>query len=150
MGKYTDLTIEYSEEINCHHNYASFEHHFGKDVWVHRKGATRAQKGELAVIPGAMGSFSYVVEGLGNAESYNTSSHGAGRLFSRKSAMQNISAEEVMVDLNKAGVVLGKHNKKDVAEESRFAYKNIDEVMENQKDLVKPIKKLKTIGVVKG
>ena len=150
VGKYTGLTVEYSSEINCHHNYASYEKHFGKKVWVHRKGAIRAKKNELAVIPGAMGSYSYVVEGLGNAESFNTSSHGAGRLYSRKGAMQTFTAEEVMVDLNKAGVVLGKHNKKDVAEESRFAYKNIDEVMDNQKDLVRPIKKLKTVGVVKG
>ena len=150
IGKHTDISIEYTDEINCHHNYASLEHHYGKDVWVHRKGATRAEKGELAVIPGAMGSFSYVAEGLGNAESYNTSSHGAGRRYSRKAAMQNFTVEEVINDLNTAGVVLGKHSKKDVPEESRFAYKNIDEVMGNQKDLVKPVKKLKTIGVVKG
>jgi len=144
------MPIEYTDEINCHHNYASFERHQGKDVWLHRKGATRAEKGELAVIPGAMGSYSYVVEGLGNSESFNTSSHGAGRLYSRKAAMQEFTVEQVMSDLNRAGVVLGKHNKKDVPEESRFAYKNIDEVMENQKDLVTPVKRLKTIGVVKG
>lgn len=150
VGKYTDYNIEYTTEINCHHNYAALEHHFGKNVWVHRKGAIRARLGELAVIPGAMGSYSYVVEGLGNDMSFHTSSHGAGRKYSRKGAMQAFTTEEVMVDLNKQGVVLGKHNKNDVAEESRFAYKNIDEVMENQKDLVKPIKKLKTIGVVKG
>ncbi|MDF2873151.1 MAG: rtcB, partial [Anaerocolumna sp.] len=114
------------------------------------KGATRAREGELAVIPGAMGSYSYVVEGLGNEMSFHSSSHGAGRRYSRKGAMENFTAEEVMVDLQKQGVVLGKHNKKDVAEESRFAYKDIDEVMENQKDLVKPVKRLKTVGVVKG
>lgn len=150
IGKYTDYTIEYSQEINCHHNYAALETHYGKEVWVHRKGATRAQQGELGVIPGAMGSYSYLVEGLGNPESFNSSSHGAGRQYSRKAAMQAFSTEEVMVDLAKTGVVLGKHSKRDVAEESRFAYKNIDEVMENQKDLVRPIKKLRTVGVVKG
>lgn len=150
IGKYTSLNIEYTMEINCHHNYASLEHHYGENVWVHRKGATRAREGELAVIPGAMGSYSYVVEGLGNEMSFHSSSHGAGRRYSRKGAMAQFSAEEVMVDLQKQGVVLGKANKKDVAEESRFAYKDIDEVMENQKDLVKPIKQLKTIGVVKG
>ncbi|WOO39077.1 RtcB family protein [Anaerocolumna sp. AGMB13020] len=150
MGKYTNLTLEYNMEINCHHNYASLEQHYGKEVWVHRKGATRAREGELAVIPGAMGSYSYVVEGLGNEMSFHSSSHGAGRRYSRKGAMENFTAEEVMVDLQKQGVVLGKHNKKDVAEESRFAYKDIDEVMENQKDLVKPVKRLKTVGVVKG
>ena len=150
IGRHTDLNIEYTGDINCHHNYAALERHYGKDVWVHRKGAVRAEKGEQAVIPGAMGSYSYVVEGLGNSESYNSSSHGAGRRYSRKGARQSFTVEEVMADLNKSGVVLGKHNKKDVAEESRFAYKDIDWVMANQTDLVKPVKKLKTIGVVKG
>jgi len=150
IGKFTDLCIEYGEEINCHHNYASIEHHYGKNVWVHRKGATRAREGELAVVPGAMGSYSYVVEGLGNEMSFKSSSHGAGRRYSRKAAMQNFSTETVMLDLKNQGVVLGKHNKNDVAEESRFAYKDIDEVMENQSELVKPVKRLKTIGVVKG
>jgi len=150
VGKYTDISFNYTDEINCHHNYAAIEHHFNKNVWVHRKGATRARAGELAVIPGAMGSYSYVVEGLGEETSFCSSSHGAGRKYSRKGAMQRFSAEEVIVDLKERGVILGKQNKKDIAEESRFAYKDIDEVMENQKDLVKPIKRLKTIGVVKG
>ena len=150
IGKYTSLDLDYDTEINCHHNYAAIEHHYGKNVWVHRKGATRARKGELAVIPGAMGSYSYIVEGLGNDMSFHSSSHGAGRRFSRKGAMQNFSSEEVMIDLQKQGVILGKHNKNDVAEESRFAYKDINEVMENQNDLVKPVKRMKTIGVVKG
>lgn len=150
MTKHTEITIEYTTEINCHHNYASLEHHYKKDVWVHRKGATRARLGEQTVIPGAMGSYSYIVEGLGNEMSFCSSSHGAGRRYSRKGAMDAFTTEEVMVDLKNQGVVLGKHNKKDVAEESRFAYKDIDEVMEHQKDLVKPVKRLKTIGVVKG
>jgi len=150
IGKHTDISFNYTDEINCHHNYAAIEHHYNENVWVHRKGATRARAGELAVIPGAMGSYSYVVEGLGEEMSFCSSSHGAGRKFSRRGAMQNFSTEEVIVDLKKQGIVLGKHNKNDVAEESRFAYKDIDEVMENQKDLVKPVKKLKTIGVVKG
>ena len=150
IGKHTTISFSYTDEINCHHNYAALECHYGKDVWVHRKGATRALNGELAVIPGAMGSSSYVVVGLGNEKSFHSSSHGAGRRYSRKGAMQNFSADEVMADLDRQGVVLGKHNKKDVAEESRFAYKDIDEVMEYQQDLVRPVKKLQTIGVVKG
>ncbi len=150
IGKYTNIQFHYTEEINCHHNYAAIEHHYGRNVWVHRKGATRARAGELAVIPGAMGSYSYVVEGLGDEMSFCSSSHGAGRQYSRKGAMERFSAEEVILDLKEQGVVLGKHYKADVAEESRFAYKDIDMVMENQKDLVKPIKRLKTIGVVKG
>ncbi len=150
ITKFTDIKYSYTLEINCHHNYAAMEHHYGKNVWVHRKGAIRARKGDMGIIPGAMGSYSYIVEGLGNEMSFHSSSHGAGRLYSRTAAMANFSTEEVMLDLKESGVVLGKHNKKDVADESRFAYKNIDEVMENQKDLVKPIKRLKTIGVVKG
>lgn len=150
VQKHAGITVEFKGKINCHHNYAALENHFGKNVWVHRKGATRAREGELAVIPGAMGSFSYVVRGLGNADSFYTSSHGAGRKYSRKGAMEAFTCEKVMVDLKQQGVILGKRSKADVAEESRFAYKDIDEVMENQKDIVTPIKKLKTVGVVKG
>lgn len=150
IGKYTDLHLAFTEEINCHHNYAALENHYGENVWVHRKGATRAREGELAVIPGAMGSFSYIVRGKGNSESFCSSSHGAGRRYSRKGAMSAFSCEEVIKDLREKQVILGKRNKSDVAEESRFAYKDIDEVMKNQSDLVEPVKKLHTVGVVKG
>lgn len=142
--------MEFGEEVNCHHNYASLENHYGANVWVHRKGAVRVREGEKAVIPGAMGSYSYVVEGKGNSESFCTSSHGAGRSYSRSGAMQAFSVETVMVDLKEQGVVLGKRRKNDVPEECRFAYKDIDQVMEQQMDLVTPLKKLKTVGVVKG
>lgn len=108
------------------------------------------REGEIAVIPGAMGSYSYVVEGLGNPESFCSSSHGAGRAYSRKGAMEAFSTEQVILDLREQQVVLGKRKKNDVAEECRFAYKDIDMVMEQQKDLVKPVRKLKTVGVVKG
>lgn len=147
---FTRLQTEFSTRINCHHNYAAIEHHYDSDVWVHRKGATRARAGELAVIPGAMGSYSYVVEGLGNPESFCTSSHGAGRLYSRKGAMEKFSVQTVMDDLEAQGVVLGKHSRQDVAEESRFAYKDIDQVMAHQDDCVRPVKRLKTVAVVKG
>lgn len=150
IGKYTEFSLECSGDINCHHNYAALETHYGEEVWVHRKGAVRAENGELAVIPGAMGSYSYVVMGKGNPESFCSSSHGAGRLYSRKGAMEAFSCEEVILDLRKQGVVLGKKGKSDVAEESRFAYKDIDIVMKNQTDLVVPVKRLKTVGVVKG
>lgn len=150
IGKYTSLELEFTEEINCHHNYAALENHYGENVWVHRKGATRAREGELAVIPGAMGSYSYVVRGKGNPESFCSSSHGAGRRYSRKGAMNAFTCEEVIKDLREKNVVLGKRNKSDVAEESRFAYKDIDEVMANQRDLVELVKRLRTVGVVKG
>ena len=150
IEKHTGHTVEFGQEINCHHNYASLENHYDENVWVHRKGATRVREGEMAVIPGAMGSYSYVVEGKGNRESFCTSSHGAGRSYSRSRAMQAFSIEQVMVDLKEQGIVLGKRKKNDVAEECRFAYKNIDQVMMQQQDMVTSVRKLKTVGVVKG
>ena len=150
IEKNTEYRVEFSEEVNCHHNYAALENHYDANVWVHRKGAVRVREGEKAVIPGAMGSYSYVVEGKGNKESFCTSSHGAGRSYSRSGAMQAFSVEKVMVDLKEQGVVLGKRKKNDVPEECRFAYKDIDQVMEQQRDLVTPLRKLKTVGVVKG
>ncbi len=150
VERHTGQTVEFGQEINCHHNYAALENHYGANVWVHRKGATRVREGELAVIPGAMGSYSYVVEGKGNQESFCSSSHGAGRNYSRTGAMQAFSVEQVMVDLKEQGIILGKRKKNDVAEECRFAYKDIGEVMSQQMDLVTPIRKLKTVGVVKG
>ncbi len=150
VEKYTGMIPEFSGEINCHHNYAALENHFGRDVWVHRKGAVRAGAGELAVIPGAMGSYSYVVRGLGNPDSFCTSSHGAGRKYSRTAAKEQFRVDTVINDLKSQGVVLGKNKKNDVAEECRFAYKDIDEVMAQQRDLVTPVKRLFCAGVVKG
>ncbi len=150
IGKHTGLSVEFGTEINCHHNYAALENHYDANVWVHRKGASRVRKGEMAVIPGAMGSYSYVVEGRGNRESFCTSSHGAGRRYSRSGAMKAFSTEQVMVDLKEQDVVLGKQKKNDVAEECRFAYKDIDLVMAQQQDMVTPVRKLRTVGVVKG
>lgn len=150
VEKYTGITPIYSDEINCHHNYAALENHYGENVWVHRKGAIHAAEGEVAIIPGSMGSNSYIVKGMGKAESFLTSSHGAGRNYSRTGAKEKFSVESVMVDLRQRNVVLGKTSKKDVAEECRFAYKDIDVVMKNQSDLTTPIKKLFTVGVVKG
>jgi len=89
VEKYTRHTIFYSDRINCHHNYAALEEHYGRKVWVHRKGAIRAGKDESGIIPGAMGSFSYLVKGLGNLESFESCSHGAGRKYSRTGAKQS-------------------------------------------------------------
>lgn len=150
IEKHLDKTPEYTGYINCHHNYAALEHHWGRNVWVHRKGAIRAREGEVGIIPGAMGSNSYIVKGKGNIESFMSCSHGAGRRLSRTKAKETFSVEQVMTDINSSGMVLGKHSKKDVAEEYRLSYKDIDEVLENEKDLVEPIKKLQTLGVVKG
>lgn len=144
-----DISIKM--EVNAHHNYASLEEHFGERVWVHRKGAIRAQAGELGIVPGAMGSYSYIVEGLGNPDSFNSCSHGAGRIMGRREAVRKFSVEEVEQDLKKQGVLaFGRRSRREVPEEYRRAYKDIDEVMENSLDLVKPVLKLKTLAVVKG
>ena len=151
VRKYTDFEgIVLGNQINCHHNYAAIENHFDKNVWVHRKGAIRARQGDVGIIPGSMGSFSYIVEGLGNPDSFMSSSHGAGRNASRTKAKEKYSAQEVIEDLERLGVTLGKNKKSDVAEECRWAYKDIDTVIRQESDLVKVTKQLKTIGVIKG
>lgn len=143
-------SIEFRNEANAHHNYAAEEHHYGKEVWVHRKGAIRAREGETGIVPGAMGSYSYIVKGKGNPESFHSCSHGAGRKIGRRQAKKQYSVEKTMADLREQGVILGKQNKRDVSEEARFAYKDIDFVISQELDLIEPIKKLKTIAVIKG
>lgn len=151
VEKYTGFTqIGERAVLNCHHNYATIEHHFGRDVWVHRKGAIRVREGEWGIVPGAMGSKSYIVRGLGNADSFQSCSHGAGRRMSRKKAMENYQTDDVIRDLREQGVVLGKRKKDDVAEECRWAYKDIDGVMARQGDLVEPVQEFRTLAVVKG
>ena len=140
----------FSMELNVHHNYAELENHFGQNLWVHRKGAIRAREGDIGIIPGAMGSFSYIVKGLGNKESFMSCSHGAGRRMGRKVAKELYNKTGVLAELAQTGIVIGKPNLDDVGEECSGAYKNIDEVIANEADLVTPILKLKTIAVVKG
>ena len=133
-------------EIQTRHNYAAQEEHFGKNVWVHRKGAIRMRKGEEGIIPGSMGTPSYIVEGLGNPESYCSASHGAGRRMSRSAANKTITEQEAQEAME--GIVHGRFYGK--YEEAPQAYKNIENVMKWQKDLVKPIVKLQPLGVMKG
>ena len=142
--------IKVSMEVNAHHNYAAQERHFGQDVWVHRKGAIRARQGELGIIPGAMGSYSFIVEGLGNPDSFCSASHGAGRVMGRKEAVRTFGVDEVLADFKAKNVTLGKKRKGDTAEEYYKAYKKIEDVMADQEDLVKPVLKVKTVAVVKG
>ena len=133
-------------EIQTRHNYAAHEEHFGKNVWVHRKGAIRMRLGEEGIIPGSMGTPSYIVEGLGNPESYCSASHGAGRRMSRSAANKTITEQEAQQAME--GIVHGRFYGK--YEEAPQAYKNIENVMKWQKDLVKPIVKLQPLGVMKG
>lgn len=141
--------FETKELINIHHNYATIEHHYNKDVWVHRKGATLARKGTIGIIPGSQGTCSYIVEGLGNESSLCSCSHGAGRKMSRMKAKQTLTVEEEAKRLNDLGIVHSIRNIDDL-DEAPSAYKDIDVVMEEQKDLVKILDKLSPLGVVKG
>lgn len=140
--------MEVEEAIDTHHNYASLEHHYGSDYLVHRKGAVRAV-GKV-IIPGSMGTYSYIGEGLQNPESFWSCSHGAGRRMGRKEATRTFTAQSIIEEMREKDIELYKVKKEDVAEECAAAYKDIDEVMENQSNLVKPLVKLRPIGVVKG
>lgn len=134
------------EAILCHHNYVAEEHHFGEDVLVTRKGAIRAGKGELGIIPGSMGTRSYIVRGLGSAESFESASHGAGRKMSRGEAkrrfsLADLAAQTEGVECRKDGGVL---------DEIPGAYKPIERVMEAQRDLVEVVHELRQVLCVKG
>jgi len=134
------------EAINCHHNYVEMEHHFGENLYVTRKGAVRARQGDLGIIPGSMGQRSYIVRGKGNAESYCSCSHGAGRVMSRKEAGRRFTVEDLKAQTE------GVECRKDagVIDEIPGAYKSIDQVMENQRDLVEVVAVLEQELYVKG
>lgn len=134
------------EAVNCHHNYISREHHFGKNVIVTRKGAVRAREGEMGIIPGSMGARSFIVRGLGNEDSFCSCSHGAGRVMSRTQAKKVVSMEAHL----QATKDVECRKDKDVIDETPSAYKNIDKVMEAQSDLVEVVHTLKQVICVKG
>lgn len=140
---------EFSEPINIAHNYAAWENHFGQNVIVHRKGATRARTGEFGIIPGSQGTSSYIVEGLGNPESFQSCSHGAGRKMGRKDATRRLNLEEEIKKLDDQGIIHGIRNVSDL-DEASGAYKSIESVMENQSDLVRIVTKLQPLAVIKG
>lgn len=135
--------------INIAHNYASLENHFGQNVWVHRKGATQAKKGQIGIIPGSQGTASYIVKGLGNKESFESCSHGAGRVMGRKQAIRELNLEEELKKLNDKGILHEIRGVKDL-DEAPGSYKDIDKVIENQKDLVEVLVELKPLAVIKG
>jgi tRNA-splicing ligase RtcB len=132
--------------VNCHHNYVAREHHFGADVYVTRKGAVRAGKGELGIIPGSMGAKSYIVRGRGHRDSFESCSHGAGRRFSRSEAKRRFTRQDHA--LATAGVECRKDD--GVIDETPLAYKDIDAVMAAQADLVEVVHTLKQVVCVKG
>ena len=135
--------------INIAHNYAALENHFGKDVLVHRKGATLAAEGTVGIIPGSQGSKSYIVKGKGNRDSFNSCSHGAGRKMSRSKARENLSLEDEKNRLDELGVIHAIRSESDL-DEAPGAYKPIDEVMRNQADLVEIVTELSPLAVIKG
>ena len=141
--------ISFEEEINIHHNYAALEKHYGKEVMVHRKGATSARKGQLGIVPGSQGTRSYIVKGLGNPESFESCAHGAGRKMSRGRACRELDLREEQRKLDEKGILHGIRSIRDL-DEASSAYKDIDEVMEAQKDLVEIITTLEPMAVVKG
>jgi tRNA-splicing ligase RtcB len=134
------------EAINCHHNYVERENHFGRNMWVTRKGAIRAREGDLGIIPGSMGQKSYIVRGKGNADSYCSCSHGAGRAMSRAQARRTFSLTALIAQTQ--GVECRKDDA--VLDEIPAAYKDIDQVMANQTDLIEVVHTLKQVLCVKG
>jgi len=141
--------IFFSNFINIPHNYAALETHFGQEVWVHRKGATKASKGQAGIIPGSQGTKSYIVEGLGNAESFESCSHGAGRKMGRREAKRKLNLNEEIDFMNAQGIIHEMTSTRDL-DEACSAYKDIDQVMSNQKDLVKIVLEMIPLAVVKG
>ena len=141
--------IEFEPMINIAHNYAAFEHHYGEDVIVHRKGATLAREGVVGIIPGSQGTASYIVEGLGNPESFCSCSHGAGRVMSRSAAIKTLDMAEEVVQLEAKGIVHAIRCQDDMQEASG-AYKDIETVIMNELDLVKVKTRLLPIAVIKG
>ncbi|MFH1715437.1 MAG: RtcB family protein [Elusimicrobiota bacterium] len=144
-----ETSASFAGEVHIHHNYAAFERHFGEDVVVHRKGATSAKLGELGIIPGSQGAKSYIVRGKGNVESFMSCSHGAGRRMGRKQAQRALDLEDEKRKLDEKGIIHSIRTVRDL-DESASAYKDINVVMSNQKDLVDILVELSPLAVVKG
>ena len=141
--------IVFETMINIAHNYAAFENHFGQNVIVHRKGATLAREGVTGIIPGSQGTASYIVEGLGNPDSFCSCSHGAGRLMSRTMAIKTLDMRQEVDYLEARGIVHAIRSQEDMQEASG-AYKDIEEVIANELDLVKVKTRLLPVAVIKG
>jgi tRNA-splicing ligase RtcB len=141
-----DLEFDAAAGVNIHHNYAHREAAYGREVWVHRKGATFAGAGVLGIIPGSMATGSYIVRGLGNPESFQSCSHGAGRVMSRGQAVRSISLDAFASQMR--GIVA--ETSAEYLDEAPQAYKDLDTVIFNQSDLVEPVRRLRPIMNVKG
>jgi tRNA-splicing ligase RtcB len=146
---YQNTTATFDEMINIAHNYARMENHFGQNVMIHRKGATLADENTIGIIPGSQGTKSYIVKGKGNRDSFNSCSHGAGRKMGRKDAERRLNLEEEIKKLEDQGIIHAIRGKRDL-DEASGAYKDIDVVMKNQKDLVEILVELQPLAVIKG
>lgn len=142
-------SVSYSPPLDIAHNYASEEFHFGLEVIVHRKGATKAESNQLGIIPGSQGSSSFIVRGHGNKESFSSCSHGAGRKLGRKQAQKNLDLQQEIVKLESRGILHAIRSKKDL-DEAAGAYKDISEVLNNQRDLVTVETEMQPLAVIKG
>lgn len=149
MSTIAGIICATGEEFDMPHNYAAWENHFGENVMVHRKGAMRARAGEIGIIPGSQGTASYIVEGLGNADSFMSCSHGAGRAMGRKEAQRKLNLEDEIRRMDEQGIIHGMRSKNDL-DEAASAYKDIDAVIEQEKDLIKVVTRLKPVAVIKG
>lgn len=145
-GEYPNGDLIPSMSVECHHNYVAWENHFGENVMVTRKGAVRAREGDMGIIPGSMGTGSFIVRGRGNADSFHSCSHGAGRKMSRMEARRRFTAEDLAAQT--AGVECRKDV--DVVDEIPGAYKDINQVMADQSDLVEVVAQLKQFVCIKG
>ena len=145
-GEYKGSDFMTILRVDCHHNYTQMENHFGKNLWITRKGAVSAREGEYGIIPGSMGSKSYIVKGKGNPLSFCSCSHGAGRRMSRAEAKRRFTVDDLKEQTS--GIICRKDE--DVIDEIPGAYKDIDEVMANQDDLVEIVHTLKQLICIKG
>ncbi len=141
--------VHFSGMINVAHNYAAFEQHFGQEVIVHRKGATRAGAGETGIIPGSQGTSSYIVSGRGNPDSLSSCSHGAGRRLGRKQAQKSLDLAEEVKRLDRQNILHTIRSKRDL-DEAAGAYKDIEEVISQQQDLIETETRLQPLAVIKG
>ena len=147
---FTEITpeVKFSNFINKSHNFAAWETHFDQELIVHRKGATRAEEGEWGMIPGSQGTSSFLVKGKGNPLSFNSCSHGAGRVMSRSKARKTLNIKTETAQMEAMGVIHSLRHKKDL-DEAPGSYKDIEEVMDRQKDLVDIQVKLNPLAVIK-
>ena len=155
LGRVREILLEiepavtFSTPFDVAHNYAAMEVHFGREVMVHRKGATKAAAGEIGLIPGSQGSKSYIVRGIGNPQSFSSCSHGAGRKLGRKQAQRELDLKTEIGRLERLGILHSLRHKRDL-EEAAGAYKDITQVINNQRDLIEVVTTLRPLAVVKG